>query len=288
MVTRQFVPLPPLHEQRAIAAYLDTETARIDALIAKGERLTTLLREKRTALISQAVTKGLDADAAMKDSGVEWLGEIPSHWEVKRLKYVVEINPKKSELRSISHDLEVAFLPMESIGEQGELELEQVAAICDVYNGYTYFRENDVLVAKITPCFENGKGAIARELVNGIGFGTTELFVLRPCQDTNSDFVYYFTVATGFRSMGIVSMRGAAGQKRATENFIKDFVVGVPPYSEQRAIADRLDTETARIDALIAKNDRLIALLREKRSALISAAVTGKLAVSSVSSVVEQ
>ena len=82
------LPLPPLHEQRAIAAYLDTETDRIDALIAKTERLTTLLREKRTALISQAVTKGLDAGAEMKDSGVEWLGEIPAHWEVKRLKYL--------------------------------------------------------------------------------------------------------------------------------------------------------------------------------------------------------
>ncbi len=277
--------VPPLHEQRVIASYLDRELATIDALIAKTEALNGLLSEKRTALISHAVAKGLDANVALKGSGMEWLGEIPAHWDVKRLRYVVETGPKKSELRNTSSELEISFLPMPAIGEQGALDLSEVKHVADVYDGYTYFCENDVIVAKITPCFENGKGAIARQLLNGIGFGTTELFVLRPGPDTHSDFIYYLTVSSRFRSVGTISMQGAAGQQRVTNLFIKDYLLGFPPLNEQRAIADYLDRETAKIDRLMSKNDRLIDLLREKRTALISAAVTGKIAIPSVSSV---
>ena len=249
----------------------------IDALIAKTQQLNALLREQRVALISHAVTKGLDPAAPLKDSGVEWLGEIPAHWDVKRLRHVSETSPKQSELRYTSGELEVSFLPMPAIGEQGALDLSEIKHVADVCDGYTYFCENDVIVAKITPCFENGKGAIARKLVNGIGFGTTELFVLRPGQDTHSDYIYYLTVSSRFRNIGAISMQGAAGQQRVTKLFIKDYVLGFPPIAEQRAIADHLDRETTKIDALIAKNDQLIALLREKRTSLISAAVTGKI-----------
>ena len=271
--------LPPLHEQHAIASYLDRETARIDSLIAKTEALNALLREKRVALISRAVTKGLDANVALKDSGVEWLGEIPAHWDVKRLRHLVQTSPKKSELRYTTGELEVTFLPMPAIGEQGTLDLSQIQHIADVYDSYTYFCDNDVIIAKITPCFENGKGAMVRGLENGIGFGTTELFVLRPGPDIRSDFLYYLTVSPRFRKIGTVSMQGAAGQQRVTKLFIKDYILGLPLLTEQRAIADHLDRETAKIDALTAKNDDLIALLREKRTALISAAVTGKISV---------
>ena len=271
------IPLPPLAEQRAIAAYLDRETAQIDALIARTQQLNALLREKRVALISHAVTRGLDPAAERKDSGVEWLGEIPRHWDVKRIRHVVQTSPKKSELRYTSGELEVSFLPMPAIGEQGALDLSEIKHVGDVYDGYTYFCDNDVIVAKITPCFENGKGAIARRLVNGIGFGTTELFVLRPGPDTHSDYIYYLTVSSRFRNIGTISMQGAAGQQRVTELFTKNYVLGFPPLPEQRAIAVYLDRETAQIDALIAKNDQLIALLREKRTSLISAAVTGKI-----------
>ena len=274
---RTKAPLPPLIAQHAIAAHLDRVTPKIDAFIAKTEQLNALLREKRKALISHAVTKGLDPAAPLKNSGVEWLKEIPNHWDVKRIRHVVQTSPKKSELRYTSDELEVSFLPMKAIGADGKLDLTHVTQIADVYEGYTYFCEHDVLIAKITPSFENGKGAIARKLVNGVGFGTTELFVLRPGPDTCSDYMYYLTMSLRFRNIGGHSMQGAAGQKRITELFIKDYKFGLPPLVEQRAIAAYLDRETARIDALIAKNDQLIALLREKRTSLISAAVTGKI-----------
>jgi type I restriction enzyme S subunit len=163
---------------------------------------------------------------------------------------------------------------MDAIGDNGHLNLEEVRALEVVWQGYTYFRENDVIVAKITPCFENGKGALCRNLVGGIGFGTTELHVLRPGDQVVAPFIFYLTKAYPFRNLGIASMQGAAGQKRVTDNFIKDFSVALPPCSEQKAVADFLDRETAQVDALLAKRQRLIELLQEKRAALITHAVT--------------
>ena len=115
-----------------------------------------------------------------KASGVEWLGEVPQHWEVKRLRFATELNPSKSEVSHLDRETAVSFLPMEAVGDDGTLNLEKEKPIGEVESGYTYFRNGDVTVAKITPCFENGKGALMSGLVNGIGFGTTELIVARP------------------------------------------------------------------------------------------------------------
>ena len=111
--------------------------------------------------------------AKYKDSGVEWLGEVPEGWEVKRIRFVAQLNPSKSEIASLDRETEVSFLPMEAVGEDGSLALERSRRMSDVESGYTYFREGDVSIAKITPCFENGKGAVMRGLIGGIGFGTT-------------------------------------------------------------------------------------------------------------------
>lgn len=272
-------PIPSLDEQRSIAAFLDRETARIDALIEKKQRQIELLQEKRSAMISHAVTKGLDPNAPMKDSGIEWLGQIPKHWEVIRLRFQVKINPVKSEIRGIPEDSSVSFVPMEAVGEYGGLRLEQTRLLEDVANGYTYFRNGDVLVAKITPCFENGKGSIADCLESGIGFGTTELHVLRPLTSLDRKFLFYLTISEAFRKIGTSYMYGAGGQKRVPDDFVRDFRHPIPPIEEQRAIAAFLDRETARIDVLIEKMEKSIELLREYRIALISAAVTGKIDV---------
>lgn len=209
-----------------------------------------------------------------KDSDVEWLGEVPEHWEVKRLRFICKINPTKSELYNLASSTTVSFLPMEAISENGLLNLEETRNIEQVWQGYTHFKDNDVIIAKITPCFENGKGALCKGLLGGIGFGTTELQVLQPSLAASPEFIFYITKSHPFRSLGIASMKGAAGQKRVTDDFIKDFTVGLPQPVEQCAIAAFLDHETSKIDALIAKKERLIELLQEKRAALISHAVT--------------
>jgi type I restriction enzyme S subunit len=164
---------------------------------------------------------------------------------------------------------------MEAVGEQGELSLDRTRLINEVLTGYTYFREGDVSIAKITPCFENGKGAIMRNLVGGVGFGTTELIVARPRQDrTTPEFLDWLFRSPTFRTRGEAAMYGAGGQKRVPDDFVRDFISPGPPLAEQVAIAAFLDRETAKIDALIEEQRRLIALLKEKRQAVISHAVT--------------
>lgn len=211
---------------------------------------------------------------AYKDSGVDWLGFIPAHWEVRRLKFAAAMNPSPLEVHRLPPDADVSFVPMEAVGEHGGLDLTRTRTLADVGSGYTYFRNGDVVVAKITPCFENGKGALATGLVNGVAFGTTELHVLRALDGVGRDYLFYATLTDAFRRLGEAEMYGAGGQKRVPEAFVRNLKHPIPPDPEQRAIATFLDRETARIDALVAKKMRLIELLQEKRSALITHAVT--------------
>lgn len=210
-----------------------------------------------------------------KDSGVEWLGEVPGHWQLLRVRQVATLNPSKSEVAALPPETELSFLPMEAIGEDGRLDLQRTRPILEVSSGYTYFRDGDVTIAKITPCFENGKGAVMCGLVGGSGFGTTELIVARPKpEETTSEYLHWVFVSRPFRKLGEASMYGAGGQKRVPDDFVRDFRLAFPPMTEQCAISAFLDRETAKIDALVAEQQNLIALLKEKRQALISHAVT--------------
>jgi type I restriction enzyme S subunit len=234
----------------------------------------TQVRQREAQRIFEAAVARYQMYPEYHDSGIAWLGEIPAHWDTIRLKLLCEINPSKFGLSNAPSDMEVTFLPMENIGENGELDLSETRELDTVASGYTHFRDGDVIIAKITPCFENGKGALVRGLVNGVGFGTTELYVLRVKSQVIPEFIYYLTRSTNFRSPGIAMMQGAAGQKRVRTDFIADYPVSLPPTDEQRAIATFLDRQTEKIDALIAKKRELIAALHEKRSAIISHAVT--------------
>jgi type I restriction enzyme S subunit len=212
---------------------------------------------------------------AYKDSGVEWLGEVPEHWNGLRLRFAATLNPSKQEARSYAEDDLVSFLPMEAIGEDGSLSLEIEKEVGECLNGYTYFKDGDVCIAKITPCFENGKGAILRGLKGGIGFGTTELIVARPRVELlTAEFLDYLFRSNPFRAFGEAAMYGAGGQKRVPDAYVREFSVFLPALNEQEVIASFLDHETAKIDALIAEQQRLIELLQEKQQALISHAVT--------------
>jgi len=163
---------------------------------------------------------------------------------------------------------------MEAVGLHGELDLSSIRPIDEVRSGYTLFFDGDIIVAKITPCFENGKGALVRSTLNGVGYGTTELHVLSPESELDGRFLYYVTTSQPFRRLGEAAMTGAAGQKRVPEEFIRDYSIAVPPLLLQRAIANYLDVETARLDSLIAAKEHLLTLLAEKRRALITHAVT--------------
>lgn len=209
-----------------------------------------------------------------KESGVQWLGQVPKHWEIKRGRFIMRVNPPAPLLRNLKEDQEVSFVPMDAVNELGGIRLEQTRIKAEVSGGYTEFQDGDVVIAKITPCFENGKGSIATGLVNSAAYGTTELHVLRASQTLDYRFLFYLTITDGYRKLGESEMYGAGGQKRVPPDFCKDFLTPLPPLPEQVAIADFLNRETGRLDTLMAKKRQLIALLKEKRTALISRIVT--------------
>jgi len=276
-----YIPLPKENEIENIVTYLDRKTHLIDTLIENKQKLIGLLKEQRAAIINHAVTKGLNPNVKLKDLGIAWLGEIPEHWEVKKLKYFAMINPTKdNSLLSKDSGTLVTFLPMEMVNEDGTFITDMKKPIKELWNGFTYFEENDTIVAKITPCFENGKGAFLENLDSMIGFGSTEFHVLREILDVStSKYLYYITRTNLFRKMGEAFMTGAAGQKRVPTNFIADFIIGLPSVDEQREITDYLDEQTTRMDKSIEKQERQIDHLKEYRTALISEVVTGKIDV---------
>ena len=197
-----------------------------------------------------------------------------STWPVKRMRFLVRRDVSEERRRLLDGVTRATFLPMEAVGDRGDLDLSTTRYVDEVRNGYTRFVDGDVLVAKITPCFENGKGALVSATLNGIGFGTTELHVLTPTSEIDGRYLYYTTVSDRFRKLGEAAMFGAAGQKRVPEEFVANYRVPVPPIGQQRAIADYLDRETARLDALVAAKERLLKLLAEKRRAIVTRAVT--------------
>lgn len=278
MVGSIICPIPSKDEQQKIADFLDYKTLQIDALIAKKETLLLKLQEKRSALITQVVTKGINSNTPLKPSGVEWLGDVPAHWDVKRMRFSLTTNPSKNEIDLEEDDL-VSFIPMEAVGEYGGLTLETEKEVSEIGSGYTYFKDEDVVVAKITPCFENGKGAIAKGLKNQTAFGTTELHVLRVSKELNPDFLFQITISYPFRKIGESEMYGAGGQKRVPETFIKDFKIGFPPLAEQLQIVEYIKLKNDYFERQFRAVSDVITKLIEYRTALITNAVTGKIDV---------
>ena len=188
---------------------------------------------------------------------------------MKRLKYLADINPLIPRDYIPSPNDLISFLPMEKIGEDGSLDLSEIRPASEVSKGYTAILDGDLVIAKITPCFENGKGALCYGLQGGIGFGTTELIVLRAKSQSNLRFLYWLTKSYGFRKWGEAEMRGSAGQKRVTEEFVSNFRIIELNQTQQHRIAAYLDEQTAKIDRLIKLRQRQMALLKEQRAALI-------------------
>ncbi len=263
-------PFPPLEEQQAIAAFLDTETARMDALIAEYETLIDLLKEKRQALISQAVTKGLNPDVPMKDSGVEWLGEVPEHWrlyQTKRLfRLVVEQAPDDNNEELLSIYTSIGVRPRKSLEEKGNK--------ATTTNGYWIVRKGDIIVNKLLAWM----GAIGLSEYDGVTSPAYDIFRrIKPLVPKYySELFRCGIMFSEFRrhSRGIMDMR--------LRLYFEDFgqlVIPYPPPSEQMEIVKALELELGKMDELVANAEIGINLLKERRTTLISDAVTGKIDV---------
>jgi type I restriction enzyme S subunit len=277
------IPLPPLPEQQSIASFLDRETSRIDTLIGKKQRLIELLKEKRTALISRAVTKGLNPEAKMKPSGVEWLGEVPEHWEVKYLKHVSllfgRIGFRGYTTDDLVDEMEGAITLSPSNMANGELNLEKCTYISwDKYHESPEIKVSpeDILIVKTGSI---GKIAYVREVFHPMTVNPQiAIFKNLSC---NSRFLYYYISAPYIQDQISISNTGST-IPTMTQQTIMGYAIPIPPLSEQKAIAAFLDHETAQIDKFVSKVEEAILKLKEYRTAIISAAVTGKIDVREV------
>jgi len=187
--------------------------------------------------------------------------DIKPEWEMVELGKVCEINPKKSELKNVDENIEVSFVPMSDINEnQMYFVPKQIRTLAEVYSGYTYFKDDDVLLAKVTPCFENGKAGIARGLINGIGFGSSEYFVFRPNDKILSKWIYLNVITNSFREKGKLNMTGTGGLQRIPPDFIKSTLIPLPDIETQIQIVSQIEKEQQLVDA----NKELVKIYEQK------------------------
>ena len=270
------IPLPCVKEQQAIANFLDRETAKIDALIAEQQCLIELLQEKRQSVISHAVTKGLNPNAPMKDSGVEWLGEVPEHWSMKRLKHIspnltvgIVVNPS-----SYVSDDGLPFIYGGDIRE-GAINWQASRRIKAKHSGEqakTRLVAGDLLMVRV-----GAPGVTAVVPVECEGGNCASVMLIRR-GDFSSSWLCYALNTRIVRFQVEVVQYGAA-QEQFNIGHAVDFCVPVPPRKEQEEIALALACRTQAIDTLIDQSGKGISLLQERRSALISSAVTGHIDV---------
>lgn len=197
------------------------------------------------------------------------LGWIPEEWEAVRIEDVAKLNPSRTILQD---EEDVSFLGMADVSEEGKIVNGFIRKYGEVKNGFTYFKDGDILVAKITPCFENGKGALANNLKNGIGFGSTEFQVIRSGEKLCPTYLFYHTRLYRFRGHGEQNMTGSAGQKRVPTDFIETYKIPLPPLPEQHKIAAILSAW----DEAITKTQQLIAQLQQRNKGLMQQLLTGK------------
>ena len=280
--TEQFndfiLPLPSLAEQTAIATFLDRETAKIDGLIAEQEKLIALLAEKRQATISHAVTKGLNPAAPMKDSGVAWLGEVPAHWSVHSLRHHL-----KALFNGITSDQidegknTVPVTRIETISK-GVIDTEKLGYIsADDARDDRLLLRGDILFSNINSL--NMIGNCAQYCDDTPIYAGMNLLVIRPVEYVNYSWLFLLIKSSLFRREIESRAKPAINQASIPQSAILSITIATPTFLEQVAIANFINKETTRLDALAAEATHGIALLKERRSALISAAVTGKIDV---------
>ena len=265
----QRVPFPPLQQQRAIADYLDRETARLDALVAAKERVLGLLAEKRRALITRAVTRGLDPRAPLRDSGIPWLGEIPARWETERARWLFEERDERSdtgeeELLTVSH--------LTGVTPRSEKDVNMFEAATT--EGYKICLSGDLVINTLWAWM--GAMGVAPE----DGIVSPAYNVYEPGARLDPSYVDALVRLPVFAqevtrySKGVWSSR----LRLYPEGFFA-VSIPVPPLSEQREIVAHIANESRKLDQLRAATERTTVLLKERRTALIAAAVTGQIDV---------
>lgn len=267
------LPVPPLEFQRAISGFLDRETARIDALLAAKQRLLDLLAEKRKAIIATAVTRGLDPKVKLRDSGVPWLGEIPAHWQLLKFAWCVTIAEGQVDPEDDEFSAWPLIAPNHVESGTGRLLGLESAADQGAISGKYECRPGDVIYSKIRPALR--KATIAPKAC----LCSADMYPMRVVRERlTPEYLLHYLLTDAFSVWAVLESNRVAMPKINRESFI-ELRMPVPALDEQRVIVEHIARETAKLDAARAATERTIALLKERRSALIAAAVTGQLDV---------
>ena len=278
------LPLPPKEEQTSIAGFLDRETAKIDTLIAEQQRLIELLQEKRQAVISHAVTKGLNPNAPMKDSGVEWLGEVPEHWEVGPIRRVLRKieqgwSPECLASPAESNEWGVVKAGCVNGGSFNQLDNKKLPQQLEPPVEYE-IQAGDLLMSRASGSPDLIGSAAYIKAVRPKLLLSDKIFRLRTIEKIDPRYLADTLGSTPLRQQIRRSISGAVGlANNLPQSEIKDFVIPLPPVKEQEGIHEFLAAERERLKILLDESESLIRLLEERRSALISAAVTGQIDV---------
>jgi len=271
------VTIPSCQEQVSIATFLDHETAKIDALISEQQRLIELLQEKRQAVISHAVTKGLNPDAPMKDSGVEWLGEVPEHWDVTPLKYLSEIKAGFAFKSDEFTDSGVPVLRIGDIGRDGTVDFcdaKYLAAEALDDHSDVLVKHGDIVMAMTGATI----GKAARYTAAEPALLNQRVCIFRARHPESQPYVW-FALATHYYAEYLTITAFGGAQPNISDSELVACHVPIPPVKERVDIAMRLSEDMANMVVLETEAQQAISLLQERRSALISAAVTGQIDV---------
>jgi len=290
-VRAQPFPLAPLVEQRLIVSKIEELFSQLDAGVAGLKRAQAALKRYRGSVLKAAFEGRLvpqdpndePVNLSLKKLGkksveIESLPKLPKNWSYAKLSDVAEVNKRDSIIKELPPNMNVSFVPMAAVDEHlGEIIYPEIRNLKDVWKGYTYFREGDVLFAKITPCMENGKAAIAKNLENGIGFGSTEFHVFKTNELIMNKYLYYFIRQKRFRSEAKANFTGTAGHMRVPTNFVKKYKIPLPPINEQRRIIQRIESDLTILEGIQNTINTNLQRSERVRQSILKKAFEGKL-----------
>lgn len=265
-------PLPPLNEQQRIVSILDEMFANLDEAKEKVQSVIDGAELRRSAILHKAFT------GELSELWREEHGLTLDSWQHCQLGDVCKINPPKISTRGLSDDLEVSFIPMAAVSEiYGEITTPKKKLLHEVKSGFTNFAEGDVLFAKITPCMENGKAAVVSKLVNSIGYGSTEFFVLRCGEQLLNSFVYHLLRWKNFRDEAKSKMTGSVGQQRVPKNFLNEYRLHLPTLEEQKEIVRILDDLLGREQKTKELAGKILERIEHMKKSILARAFCGEL-----------
>lgn len=262
---KELIPIPPLPEQEQIVAKIEELFSELDAGVANIKKAQEQLKVYRQSLLKWAFEGKLTNEDDYSD------------WQIKKLGDVCKLNPKPSN--PIDPELKIQFVPMKLVEEVvNKINLVETRKYCEVKKGsYTYFEDNDILFAKVTPCMENGKIAVAQNLKNGIGYGSSEFHVIRCSKDVLNKYIFYYVVQERFRKNAAAAMTGAVGLRRVPKSFLEESQIPIPPLPEQLKIVEELESRLTVCDNLEEDIKFSLARAESLRQSILKQAFEGKL-----------